>query len=241
MNWYPRYYGDYMRDTAHLSLAEHGAYAVLLDHYYATDKPLLEDATAAYRICRAFAEEERESVDSVLRQFFPIIKGERRNNRADIELKKQRDISAKRSVAGSKRPGTSVNQKTKQLLNKSIHKLQPQVTPTKEQPLPPKAGRGFVEPDSTGVGIYIKEYHGIKTGGVYSELDTNAMAEGFVDFYASKGWLVGKSKMKDWRAAARRWYKSNQQEQGNGRKNTTASTHLGNTPDIYAELVGTGD
>jgi hypothetical protein len=31
--------------------------------------------------------------------------------------------------------------------------------------------------------------------------------EQFVDFYASKGWLVGKSKMKDWRAAVRNWCK----------------------------------
>lgn len=30
-------------------------------------------------------------------------------------------------------------------------------------------------------------------------------AERFVDFYESKGWLVGKSKMKDWRAAVRNW------------------------------------
>lgn len=30
-------------------------------------------------------------------------------------------------------------------------------------------------------------------------------AESFVDFYASKGWKVGKAPMKDWCAAARRW------------------------------------
>lgn len=29
--------------------------------------------------------------------------------------------------------------------------------------------------------------------------------ERFVDFYASKGWLVGKNPMKDWRAAVRNW------------------------------------
>ena len=29
----------------------------------------------------------------------------------------------------------------------------------------------------------------------------------FVDFYASKGWVVGKSKMKDWKAAIRTWEK----------------------------------
>ena len=29
----------------------------------------------------------------------------------------------------------------------------------------------------------------------------------FMDFYASKGWVVGKSKMKDWKAAIRTWEK----------------------------------
>lgn len=30
-------------------------------------------------------------------------------------------------------------------------------------------------------------------------------AQRFVDFYEAKGWLVGKAKMKDWRAAVRTW------------------------------------
>ena len=37
-------------------------------------------------------------------------------------------------------------------------------------------------------------------------------AERFVDYYASKGWLVGKSPMKDWRAAVRGWYSRDQGE-----------------------------
>ena len=31
----------------------------------------------------------------------------------------------------------------------------------------------------------------------------------FHDFYSSKGWMVGKNKMKDWRAAARNWLSRN--------------------------------
>lgn len=34
-------------------------------------------------------------------------------------------------------------------------------------------------------------------------------AERFVSFYASKGWMVGKNKMKDWQAAVRGWYARN--------------------------------
>lgn len=30
----------------------------------------------------------------------------------------------------------------------------------------------------------------------------------FVDFYAAKGWMIGKNKMKDWKAAVRTWEKS---------------------------------
>ena len=39
------------------------------------------------------------------------------------------------------------------------------------------------------------------------ERKNNVDAEKFVDFYESKGWMVGKSKMKDWRASVRTWEK----------------------------------
>lgn len=101
MNWYPRYYGDYGRDTAHLTLTEHGAYAVLLDHYYATRRQLPENPDYAYRVCRAFAEHEREAVDSVLEQFFAVNgDGTRHNKRADEELEKEAAIVEQRRKAG---------------------------------------------------------------------------------------------------------------------------------------------
>ena len=37
-------------------------------------------------------------------------------------------------------------------------------------------------------------------------------AEAFVSFYESKGWLIGKNKMKDWKAAVRTWERSRQTE-----------------------------
>ena len=39
----------------------------------------------------------------------------------------------------------------------------------------------------------------------------------FVDFYESKGWVVGKSKMKDWKAAVRTWEKEDSKNAGNSR------------------------
>ena len=37
------------------------------------------------------------------------------------------------------------------------------------------------------------------------KLDYGFNAEQFVSFYESKGWMVGKNKMKDWKAACRTW------------------------------------
>lgn len=37
--------------------------------------------------------------------------------------------------------------------------------------------------------------------------------QAFVDFYASKGWVVGKSPMKDWKAAVRTWEQKRGMEQ----------------------------
>lgn len=34
----------------------------------------------------------------------------------------------------------------------------------------------------------------------------------FVDFYTSKGWMVGKTKMKDWKAAVRNWEKTEEKD-----------------------------
>lgn len=37
------------------------------------------------------------------------------------------------------------------------------------------------------------------------ERNNNVDAERFIDYYESNGWLVGKNKMKDWKAAVRSW------------------------------------
>jgi len=34
----------------------------------------------------------------------------------------------------------------------------------------------------------------------------------FHDFYSSKGWMIGKNKMKDWKAAARNWLSNNKKD-----------------------------
>ena len=87
MNFYKHFIGDYARDTAHLAMLEHGAYRLMLDHYYATGKSLPADKAMLYRICKASTKAERTAVDLVAEQFFPVNgDGTRHNHRADKEL-----------------------------------------------------------------------------------------------------------------------------------------------------------
>ena len=84
MNYYERYCGDYQRDTAHLSLTEHGAFTMLLDTYYSTEKPLGFDSVSLFRICRAMTPEEQAAVVRVADEFFPVCDdGLRHNKRAE--------------------------------------------------------------------------------------------------------------------------------------------------------------
>lgn len=52
----------------------------------------------------------------------------------------------------------------------------------------------------------------------------------FIDFYESKGWMVGKSRMKDWRAACRRSQDWDQMQAAWAKKGKTGSQHVGAPP-----------
>lgn len=86
MNYYERHLGDYAKDTAHLSMLEHGAYGLLLDRYYATECGIPADQ--AHRLARARTKEEKQAVDSVLDEFFTLTDGVWVNNRASDEITK---------------------------------------------------------------------------------------------------------------------------------------------------------
>ena len=66
----------------------------------------------------------------------------------------------------------------------------------------PKPVKRFVAPTDKDVHAYMVE----RSGDVFL---SGQEASRFVDYYSSKGWKVGKSPMKDWKAAARNWLKNN--------------------------------
>ena len=70
MIFYKRFIGDYKRDTGHLSMIEHGAYGLLLDYFYASEKPLPIYGQRLYRLTMAASDGERAAVDYVLESFW---------------------------------------------------------------------------------------------------------------------------------------------------------------------------
>lgn len=102
MNYYRRFMGDYLRDTGHLSLTEHGAYTLLLDHYYATRGNIPPDLASLYRLCRATTPAEQRAVASVAAQYFPMVDGARFNPRAALEIGSHETFSASQRDKGIK-------------------------------------------------------------------------------------------------------------------------------------------
>jgi uncharacterized protein YdaU (DUF1376 family) len=84
MNFYKRHIGDYLKDTAHLSLLEHGVYTRLLDVYY-TRESGIPDAQAA-RLIGARNKDECAALKVVLGEFFELYEGMWVQHRCEREI-----------------------------------------------------------------------------------------------------------------------------------------------------------
>lgn len=69
------------------------------------------------------------------------------------------------------------------------------------------------------------------------ERKNNVNAENFINFYSSKGWMVGKNKMKDWKAAVRTWETNSNNKKGNANGSDTRNGTEGYEYDSYAKEV----
>lgn len=69
-------------------MLENGAYSSLIDHYYATEKPLPIDQKELHRIAGATSAVERKAVMSVIARFFIECDGAYHQKRCDEEIRK---------------------------------------------------------------------------------------------------------------------------------------------------------
>ena len=72
MHYYQHNIGDYRRDTAHLSLLEHGVYRQLIDMYYLSESPIPKETQQVFRRLSARTQEEQNAVEIILNEFFSL-------------------------------------------------------------------------------------------------------------------------------------------------------------------------
>lgn len=117
INYYEHHLGDYAKDTAHLSMIEHGAYRILLDAYYTREVPLPTDRRACYKLARAQSKDERAAVDYVLQEFFFEQVDGFHNERCDSEIA---GYYAKKPAAEEKRENAKERQRKARERRKAI-------------------------------------------------------------------------------------------------------------------------
>jgi uncharacterized protein YdaU (DUF1376 family) len=84
--WMPIYWGDYAKDTGHLSAAHHGAYLMLIKHYWVTGKALPIDDAQLWRIACADSLAHWRKLKPVVLSFFEQRDGALHHGRVEKEL-----------------------------------------------------------------------------------------------------------------------------------------------------------
>ena len=218
MNFYPHHIGDFNNATRHLTRVERSVYRDAIELYYDTESALTSDVSKLEKrlICRL--EDEKSALKSVLEEFFELTDDGYFHVRCDSEIAKYRANTSAKSKAGkasAEARGKRAEERKKRRREKNEQNLtgveqvldsvtaEAQQNPTNQEPLTinqepikksvTKKSSRFKPPSLQDVIDYKKSRD--------SPVDPNR----FVDFYMSKDWMVGKTKMKDWKAAFRNW------------------------------------
>jgi uncharacterized protein YdaU (DUF1376 family) len=102
LHYYNHNIGDYRRDTAHLTLLEHGVYRQLLDQYYLDEAPIEKDLNKIHRYLQIKTEEEKNALTNVLQDFFMETENGYVHKRCDDtiqEYQKKSEVASKAAKA----------------------------------------------------------------------------------------------------------------------------------------------
>jgi len=97
--WMPIWIGDYLAETGHLTTQQHGAYLLMLMHYWNTQKPMPDvDGTLAM-IARLPVKAWKKD-RPVIAPFFQIVDGQWFHSELVREINKATGLSEKRQELG---------------------------------------------------------------------------------------------------------------------------------------------
>ena len=188
--WYRSYY-DALKELP----AEEFRDIVLAVCAYALDgeEPELSGvARAIFTLIRPTLEVGRSKAENRSRAEQTSISAEQTGNSPEQTKNKPEQTQNKRKQTGNK-PEQTRNKPEQTRKEKEKEKEREKETENDSycSPPPPSGPKRFVPPTLAEVQSYVAQRQ--------SPVDP----QGFIDFYASKGWMVGKTPMKDWKAACR--------------------------------------
>lgn len=181
--WYRSYY-DALKELP----AEEFRAIVLAVCAYALDGEETElsgVARAIFTLIRPTLEVGRSKAENRSRTEQTSISAEQTGNRPEQTKNKPEQTENKRKQTGNK------PEQTRKEKEKEKEREKESENDSYCSPPPPSGPKRFVPPTLAEVQSYVAQRQ--------SPVDP----QGFIDFYASKGWMVGKTPMKDWKAACR--------------------------------------
>lgn len=206
MHFYRFHVGDYMTHTAHLTPEEDLVYRRILDRYYMHETPPSGSPQEIARLIRMpeCGAEVRQILDEFFDHFDQNGRPEWRQKRVDAEIAGFQALRESGRLSANKRwhgvemgdPMGDLCEPTANPMLTSNHKPITNNTP----PNPPTGGKRFKPPSAQDVLDYCNA----------NNVDIDALM--FVDFYESKNWMVGKNKMKSWKAAVRNWARRDREQ-----------------------------
>lgn len=158
--------GDYQRDTGALSIAEHGAYFLMLQYHYATEKPL-PTGRDLYRLLRCESKVDRDAVDAVTRQYWTETPAGLVNERAAQEIVKASDqADTNRRIAKAREDKRKAERNAHEALHEPCsdrepshsHNQTPEPTKSKTNTKPPAKARAVSLPPDFGISDHVREW-----------------------------------------------------------------------------------
>lgn len=216
MHYYEHNIGDYRRDTAHLSLLEHGIYRQLLDTYYLSEQPIPRETQQVFRRLCAITEEEQKAVILVLNDFFTATEDGWIHKRCDamIDAYHQKANTSRSNGKLGGRP-----KKTQQVILGSETETQAKanITLTKE-PLTNNLDKEKIEKKKSATRLpqdwqpSDEDVQFCRTE--RSDLDPYKTGERFRDYWL--GVSGAKGRKLDWPATWRNWVRNEKRQMVNG-------------------------
>lgn len=103
LHYYQFNIGDYRKNTAFLTLVEHGIYRCLIDTYYLDQKPLSLDLSDVMRVHTVRTQEEKDAFKFIIKKFFSKTSLGYTHNKCDQQIQKYRLKSDSARAAANKR------------------------------------------------------------------------------------------------------------------------------------------